>query len=287
MKVAVTGAGGQLGHDVVEALCPSHEVIALGRRQMDLLDPSAIEAVLTKAAPDCIVHCGAYTKVDQAEVERDICMRINFEATATIARIASEIGSNLLYFSTDYVFDGKKSGEYEINDAPNPINFYGLTKLNGERAAAEASGKHFIVRTSWSFGRNGQNFVKAIIKKSREQEVLRVVDDQIGSPTHTADLARLVSDMIVTDKFGLYHATSEGACSWNEFAKAILAMSGIEARVEPITTEQYGSRAARPRNSLLSRTSLDAAGFRRLPSWKEALRRYLVEDSILSTIGLE
>jgi dTDP-4-dehydrorhamnose reductase len=287
MKVVVTGAGGQLGHDVVEALCLMHEVIGLGRRQMDLLDRSAIESVLTKAAPECIVHCGAYTKVDQAEVEREICSRINVDATATISRIAATMGSKLVYISTDYVFDGAKVGEYETDDHPNPVNYYGLTKLKGEEAISEFSEESFIIRTSWVYGRNGNNFVKAILKKSKEQGTLRVVDDQVGSPTSTTYLARLISDMIATNKFGLYHATNEGACSRYEFAKEILMMSGIDGRVEPITTEQYGAKAVRPKNSQLSKLSLDAGGFHRLPDWKDALRRYLVEDAILSTEGLE
>jgi dTDP-4-dehydrorhamnose reductase len=287
MKVVVTGAAGQLGHDVVEALCSKHEVIGLGRRQMDLLDRLAIESVLSKVAPDCIVHCGAYTKVDQAEVEREICSRINVEATATISRIASSMGSKLIYISTDYVFDGTKVGEYETNDLSSPVNFYGLTKFKGEEAVTEFSKKSFIIRTSWVYGRNGQNFLKAIIKKARDQETVSVVHDQFGSPTYTTDLARLISKMITTSKFGLYHATNEGTCSWYEFAEEIIKVSGVEGRIEPITTKQYGAKAGRPKNSRLSKLSLDKGGFHRLPDWKEALRRYLVEDAILSTEGLE
>jgi len=287
MRVVVTGMNGQLGHDIVEALSTSHEVVGLGRKEMDLLDPLTIDNVLSKADPECIVHCGAYTKVDHAEVERELCSRINVEATATIARVASAMGSKLVYISTDYVFDGTKTGEYETDDPPNPVNFYGLTKLKGEKAVTAASEKNFIIRTSWVYGRGGNNFVKSILKKGREQGLLRVVNDQIGSPTYTRGLARLISNMIITSKYGLYHATNEGFCSWYEFAKEILSVSGVDARVEPISTEQYVAKAARPKNSRLSKSSLDAGGFDRLPDWKDALHRYFIEDIILSTESLE
>ncbi len=192
MRVVVTGAGGQLGHDVVEALVPSHEVVGLGRSEMDLLDLSTIENVLSKANPECIVHCGAYTDVDQAEVERELCSKINVEATAVIARIASEMGSKLVYISTDHVFDGTNAGEYETGDRPSPVNFYGLTKLEGEKAVAAASKEYLIIRTSWVYGRAGNSFVKSILRQGREKRHLRVVNDQIGSPTYAGDLARLI-----------------------------------------------------------------------------------------------
>jgi dTDP-4-dehydrorhamnose reductase len=287
MKVVVTGAAGQMGHDVVEVLCSKHEVIGLGRKQMDLLDTSAIEPLLSRLAPDCIVHCGAYTKVDLAEVERDICSKINFQATSAIAKSASGMGSKLVYISTDQVFDGTKKGEYGIEDLPNPVNFYGLTKWKGEGAVANACKRYFIIRTSWVYGRKGDNFVKAIIKRGGKHGEFRVVKDQIGSPTYSVDLARLISDMIYSDKFGLYHATNEGICSRYEFAEAVLSMSAIHAMIEPVSSKQYGAKATRPKNSSLSKASLDTAGLRRLPEWKKALRRYLVEDAILSTTGLE
>jgi dTDP-4-dehydrorhamnose reductase len=287
MRILVTGVNGQLGHDVVGALSSRDEVIGVGRKEMDLEDTSSIEKVLSRVGPDCIIHCGAYTKVDQAEIERKLCTRINVEATATIARMASTMGSKLVYISTDYVFDGTKAGEYETNDSPNPINFYGLTKLIGERVVAETSSKHFIIRTSWVFGINGNNFVKVILRKGREQGELRVVRDQVGSPTYSKDLARLISKMVITKKYGLFHATNEGACSWYEFAKEVLSMSGVEVRVEPISSEQYGAKAMRPLNSRLSMSSLDEAGFHRLPEWRDALCRYLQESGALRGGSIE
>lgn len=278
MKILVTGANGQLGHDVVRVLGHGNEVHGVGRKEMDLLDSLAIQSVLSKSSPDCIVHCGAYTNVDQAEIERELCSKVNVEATAVIAEVASQIGSKLVYISTDYVFDGNKDGEYETSDLPNPINFYGLTKLEGERAVASITDKHFIIRTSWAFGANGDNFVKAILRNAVGQSELRVVSDQVGSPTYTKDLAGLISKMVATSKYGTFHATNEGASSRFEFANRILSVSGVEARAKPISSEQYHGKAKRPKNSKLSKASLDRAGFGRLPPWEDALKRYLTES---------
>jgi dTDP-4-dehydrorhamnose reductase len=282
MRVLVTGASGQLGRDVMDVLVPRYEVIGIGRKEADLEDTHALEALLHRASPDCIIHCAAYTKVDQAESERERCARINVDATAAIARVAQEIGASLLYFSTDYVFDGRKEGPYETSDTPEPINHYGLTKLLGERAVSDLVKEHFIVRTSWVFGRNGHNFVNAILRKAAGAGHVQVVADQVGSPTYTRDLAELIAGMVSTREFGLYHATNEGFCSWYEFALEILSRAGRETEVEAISSEHYASKAARPKNSRLSKSSLDEHGFPRLPDWRDALQRYLGEIGALA-----
>jgi len=245
---------------------------------MDLAAPSMIGKVLAKEGPDLIVLCGAYTMVDRAEEERDLCHRINAEATRAIAAQAVENGSRMIYVSTDYVFDGTKPEPYETDDPPHPINFYGQTKLEGELAIKELMKKYQIVRTSWVFGANGSNFVKTMIRLGKEREILRVISDQVGSPTYTVDLANLVVEMVGSSQYGTYHATNEGYCSWHRFATEIMQKKGFSTRIGPIASEDYPTKALRPKNSRLSKISLDEAGFKRLPTWQNALDRYLLES---------
>jgi dTDP-4-dehydrorhamnose reductase len=215
--------------------------------------------------------------VDRAEEERDLCHRINAEATIAIAAQAVESGTRLIYLSTDYVFDGTKPEPYEIGDPPHPINFYGQTKLEGELAIKGLMKKYQIIRTSWVFGANGSNFVRTMIKLGKERKMLRVVSDQIGSPTYTVDLAKLILEMIRSERYGTYHATNEGYCSWYQFAIEIMERAGLGTTIEPIGSDDYPTKALRPKNSMLSKRSLDDAGFPRLSTWQDALDRYLHE----------
>jgi dTDP-4-dehydrorhamnose reductase len=244
---------------------------------MNLTVPSTIKSVIARVGPDLVVHCGAYTKVDLAEEERDLCRKTNAEATRVIATLAGENGFRLIYMSTDYVFDGTKPEPYETDDPPRPINYYGETKLEGELAVEELAKRYHIIRTSWVFGAKGVNFVKTMIRLGNERDTVRVVSDQIGSPTYTKDLARFILDMARSDRYGTYHATNEGYCSWHQFANEIIRMKGMTTKVEAIDSQQYPTKARRPKNSRLSKRSLDEGGFRRLPTWQDALDRYLNE----------
>lgn len=233
--------------------------------------------MITDYHPDAIIHCAAYTAVDKAEDDADRCMAVNADGTLHVAKEAEEIGAKLLYISTDYVFDGKENIPFAINDEKVPLNMYGLSKLMGEQAVQMVSSKYFIVRISWVFGKNGNNFVKTMLRLGKEKEELFVVCDQWGSPTYTADLAPLLCDMIETDKYGVYHATNEGVTCWAAFALEIMKDAGLSCKIRPITTDRYPTKAQRPHNSRLSKKSLDNAGFNRLPDWKDALKRYLID----------
>ncbi len=277
MRILVTGAKGQLGWDVAKRLAPDHDVVRFDVEQMDLATPSLIGGILSKEEPDLIVHCGAFTAVDKAEEERDLCHRINAEATRAIAAQAVESDTRMIYISTDYVFDGTKQEPYEIDDQPHPINFYGQTKLEGELAVKKLLKKFQIIRTSWVFGVNGSNFVKTMVRLGKEREVVRIVSDQVGSPSYTVDLANLIAEMVRSDRYGTFHATNEGYCSWHQFATEIFRKKGLKVRIEPVASKDYPAKALRPKNSRLSKSSLDEAGFQRLPSWQDALERYLRE----------
>ncbi len=278
MKVLVTGVGGQLGHDVVKQLTARGiENIGAGREQFDLTDHAAAEQFIKAYGPDVVVHCSAYTAVDAAEDNKDLCRAVNADATRNIARICKEIGAKMVYFSTDYVFPGDGEAEWETTDATGPKGWYGQTKLEGELAVKEELDRYFIVRISWVFGSNGKNFIKTMLRFGKERDEVRVVADQIGSPTYTVDLSVLICDMIDTDKYGVYHATNEGVVSWADFTEEIYRQAGVTCKVNRCTTEEYGAKAARPKNSRMSKKSLDAAGFSRLPAWQDALHRYLIE----------
>ena len=276
MKVLVTGANGQLGYDVVKELqIQNIECCGATRKDFDLVDFEATEKFIVNYMPDVVIHCAAYTAVDKAEDEQGLCHLINASATENIAYICKKINAKMVYISTDYVFDGEKEGFYEVDDVPKPINVYGKTKLLGEQAVQRILDKYFIVRISWVFGEHGNNFVKTMLKIGKERKEINVVADQYGSPTYTADLALLLIEMIKTDKYGIYHATNEGICSWAEFAEEIFKIAKLDVKVNHITTAEYQTRAKRPMNSRLSKNSLKVNDFRVLENWRNALNKYI------------
>ncbi len=278
MKIIVTGANGQLGTDVTAQLrkC-GHTVVAADIAELDITDSSAVEVFFKNEKPDAVIHCAAYTNVDGAETDREICKKINADGTKNIAIACKKHGAKLLYTSTDYVFDGKGTEAFETDAATAPCNYYGETKLMGEIAVKENCDKFFIVRISWVFGKNGKNFVKTMLRLSKERDEITVVCDQIGSPTYTPDLAQLFCEMIETDKYGIYHATNENYCSWAEFAAETMRISGAKTKIIPVASSEYKTVAVRPANSRMSKASLDKAGFSRLPSWQNALERFISE----------
>lgn len=278
MKVLVTGANGQLGYDLMRRL----EARGIAHRGIDIADCDLTDAAATRAyllayAPDRVIHCAAYTQVDRAESEPELCRRINADATRTIAEACRTMGSAMVYVSTDYVFGGEGDAPFETDSPRDPRSVYGRTKAEGEDAVMAALNAYYIVRTSWVFGVNGKNFVRTMLRLGAEKDCLNVVDDQIGSPTYTDDLARLLCDMIETDRYGIYHATNEGLLSWAQFAVAIMEKAGLGCRVHPVPSSEYPAAAARPLNSRLSKKSLDDAGFCRLPAWEDALDRFLAQ----------
>ncbi len=276
MKVLVTGFTGQLGYDVVKRLEHLNiECLGTSSKDFDLTNESATKCFIKNYKPDAVIHCAAYTAVDKAEIEKEKCYRINVLGTSYIAQACKDINAKLAYISTDYVFDGRNEQPYEVTDKPNPINYYGKTKYEGELEVQKFIDKAFILRISWLFGINGNNFVKTMLKLGRERKEVNVVSDQIGSPTYAHDLAKLIVDIVCTDKYGIYHVTNEGYCSWYEFAINIFDMAGMDVKVNPIKTEDYPTRALRPRNSRLSKKSLELNGFKKLPNWKTALEEYL------------
>lgn len=280
MKVIVTGARGQLGSDVVCALqkC-GHTPISADRDEFDITDREETQAFFLAHRPDAVIHCAAYTAVDKAESEADICRRVNVTGTANVACSAEAVGAKLLYISTDYIY-GSQGEEPLCESCPAaPLNVYGQTKYEGELAARQCS-RLFIVRTSWVFGLGGNNFVKTMLRLAQTQDTLRVVCDQVGSPTFTEDLAVLLCEMVETEKYGVYNASNENYCSWFEFAQTILQKSGSPAKVLPLTTEEFGAPAVRPKNSRLSKQKLFACGFSRLPAWENALDRFLARYTV-------
>lgn len=278
MRILVTGASGQLGHDLAEELLArGHDVTGLSSKDMNLLDPAAVKQYLTAAAPEAVIHCAAYTAVDRAEDDTETCIAVNYLGTKAIAETCAEIGCKLLFISTDYVFPGIGERPWEPDDETDPLNTYGRSKLLGEEAVRAATKKHYIVRISWLYGVNGKNFVKTMLRLGAEKNEIKVVNDQIGSPTYSRDLSVLLADMIDTDSYGTYHASNEGFCSWYEFACAIIQKAGLPARVVPVPSSEYPTRARRPMNSRMSKDKLTACGFRRLPPWDDALTRFLSE----------
>ena len=279
MRVLVTGAKGQLGHDVVNEL-EKRGITGIGVDidEMDITDPAACRRVITDAEVDAVIHCAAYTAVDAAEDNAELCNKINGEGTANIADVCRDLDIKIMYISTDYVFNGQGVRPWEPDDEREPLNAYGMSKYLGELAVEERLTKYFIVRIAWVFGVNGKNFIKTMLRLGEERGAVTVVDDQIGSPTYTYDLARLLVDMIVTDKYGRYHATNEGLCSWYEFAVEIFKQAGMDnVKVTPTDSASYAAKARRPMNSRISKEKLTEMGFERLPQWQDALRRYLKE----------
>lgn len=276
MKTLVTGGKGQLGYDVLKTLrmlgkdCAGADI-----DDFDITDSAATESFLKASCPDAVIHCSAYTAVDRAEEQPQICRSVNVGGTRNLAESCKKIGAKMVFISTDYVFDGSGINPHEVDDPKNPLNFYGLSKLDAEEAVRAILPRHFIVRASWLFGKNGNNFVKTMLRLGRKSNAINVVCDQVGSPTYTSDLAPLLCSMIETEKFGTYHATNEGFCSWADFASEIFRQAGLPATVNPVPTSAYSAAAKRPLNSRLSKICLDEAGFHRLPSWQDALHRYL------------
>ena len=304
MKVFVTGAGGQLGHDIMNELhkrghegvgsdlAPAYSGVADGSAittmpyvSLDITDKAAVERVITEINPDAVIHCAGWTAVDAAEDEEKqaLVRRINVDGTQYIADACKQADCKMLYLSTDYVFDGQGETPWQPDCKDyDPLNVYGQSKLDGELAMCNTLEKYFIVRTAWVFGLNGKNFVKTMVELSKKYDTLRVVCDQVGTPTYTFDLSRLLVDMVETEKYGYYHATNEGGyISWYDFACEIFQQAGRNTKVIPVTTEEYGlSKAARPFNSRLDKSKLVENGFTPLPVWQDALRRYLKEANL-------
>lgn len=291
MKVFVTGVAGQLGHDVVaELLHRGMEAIGsdilpecateAAYIPLDITDEAAVRKIIEEKKPEVVIHCAAWTAVDDAEEEKNRAKvhAINVDGTKNLAKAAAAVDAKMIYISTDYVFDGQGESPWEPDcKAYAPLNVYGQSKLEGELAVADTLDKYFIVRIAWVFGQNGKNFVRTMLNVGKNHDSVRVVSDQIGTPTYTPDLARLLVDMAETDRYGYYHATNEGGyISWYDFTKEIYRQAGLSTAVIPVTTEEYGlSKAARPFNSRLDKSKLREQGFTPLPDWKDALARYL------------
>ncbi|HIS61953.1 MAG TPA: dTDP-4-dehydrorhamnose reductase [Candidatus Scybalomonas excrementigallinarum] len=279
MKFLVTGVNGQLGYDIVKELEKrGHEAVGTDRSTMDITNQAQVEEVVKREKVDGIFHCAAYTAVDKAEDEIEQCRAVNATATAFLAKVCQELGIKMLYLSTDYVFDGEGTKPWDTEDKViAPLNIYGQTKYEGEEAVKKYLEQYFIVRISWVFGKNGNNFIKTMLRLGKERGAVSVVQDQVGSPTYTADLAVLLVDMMETEKYGIYHATNEGFCSWYEFACEIFKQAGMDVVVTPVDSTQFKTKAKRPHNSRMKKEKLIENGFHRLPSWQDALSRYLKE----------
>lgn len=281
MKVLVTGVKGQLGFDVVNELAKrGHEAVGVDIAEMDITDKLSVDTVISRVQPQAVIHCAAWTAVDAAEDNEDKVRAVNATGTQYIADACKKIGAKLMYISTDYVFDGQGTEPWQPDCKDyKPLNVYGKTKLEGELAVANTLKEYFIVRIAWVFGVNGKNFIKTMLSVGKTHDSVRVVNDQIGTPTYTYDLARLLVDMIETDKYGYYHATNEGGyISWYDFTREIYRQAGYTTKVIPVSTQEYGlSKAARPFNSRLDKSKLIENEFKPLPTWQDALARYLKE----------
>ena len=282
MRVLVTGAKGQLGSDLLCELSKRNiESVGIDIEDLDITDAAAtkklIEDINNKTKLDAIIHCAAYTAVDAAEDNEALVTKINAEGTKNIAEVAKTLDIAMMYISTDYVFDGEGKRPWEPDDKRAPLNVYGMAKYKGELYVEELVKKYFIVRISWVFGLHGNNFIKTMLRLGKERGVVSVVNDQIGSPTYTPDLSRLLADMIVTDKYGRYHATNEGLCSWYDFAVEIFKQANLDVAVTPVSSDAFPVKAKRPHNSRMDKSKLTENGFKLLPTWQDALRRYLLE----------
>ena len=280
MRALVTGVKGQLGFDVMNELAKrGYEGIGVDVEEMDITDAEAVDRVIKESHVDSVVHCAAWTAVDAAEDNVEMCRKVNALGTENIDRVCKELDITMIYFSTDYVFDCEGTRPWEPDDpVVEPLNFYGLTKYEGEQAVEKYLDKYYIVRIAWVFGVNGKNFIKTMLNLGKTHDTLTVVNDQIGTPTYTYDLARLVVDMLEKEEYGKYHVTNEGGyISWYDFAKEIFKQAGMDINVVPVSAEQYKAKAKRPSNSRLEKKKLDEHGFKRLPTWQDALSRYLKE----------
>ncbi|OPJ59539.1 dTDP-4-dehydrorhamnose reductase [Clostridium chromiireducens] len=280
--ILVTGVNGQLGFDVVRELKKRNiECLGIDIKDLDITDSDATYEYILSLRPECVVHCAAYTAVDRAEDEEELCFKVNVNGTENIAKACKETDTKMIYISTDYVFSGKGDEPFEVDGNIEPHSVYGKTKYEGELKVQEILDKYFIVRISWVFGVNGSNFIKTMLRLGKEKESLNVVCDQIGSPTYTADLAPLLCDMAASEKYGVYNATNEGFCSWAEFAEEIMKQARLTCKVNHIPTSEYEAKAIRPFNSRMSKRKLNQNGFNLLPGWKNAVNRYLIEINIL------
>lgn len=282
MRLLVTGAKGQLGSDLLCELSKRNiESVGIDIEDLDITDAAAtkkvIEDINNKTKLDAIIHCAAYTAVDAAEDNEAIVTKINAEGTKNIAEVAKTLDVAMMYISTDYVFDGEGKRPWEPDDKRAPLNVYGMAKYKGELYVEELVKKYFIVRISWVFGLHGNNFIKTMLRLGKERGAVSVVNDQIGSPTYTPDLSRLLADMIVTDKYGRYHATNEGLCSWYDFAVEIFKQAKLDVAVTPVSSDAFPVKAKRPHNSRMDKSKLTENGFKLLPTWQDALGRYLLE----------
>lgn len=285
MKYLITGASGQLGYDVKRDLLgrgvAEADIATPRAAEMDIADAEAVENYVENFRPDVIIHCAAYTNVDGAESDAEVCRKVNVDGTKNLVKAAEKVDAKIIYISTDYVFDGENPEPYEVDAEPNPQSVYGQTKYEGELAVQKYP-KHFIVRTAWVFGVNGKNFIKTMLKVAEGRTEVSVVDDQFGSPTYTVDLARFLVDLSESDKYGTYHATNEGFCSWADFTEEIYRAAGVDTKVKKVSTEEYAEiaghpQAKRPYYSKLSKDSIENNGFVRLPSWQDATERYIAE----------
>lgn len=285
MKYLITGAGGQLGYDVKRELLSrgvaEEDIAAPHLTELDITNVEAVGNYVESFRPDVIFHCAAYTNVDGAEENQEACRKVNVDGTKNLVEAARRSNAKIIYISTDYVFDGENPEPYKTDSQADPQSVYGQTKYEGELAVQEYP-KHFIVRTAWVFGINGHNFVKTMLKVVKGHTEVSVVDDQIGSPTYTVDLAKFLVDLSVSDKYGTYHATNEGFCSWAEFTEEIYRDANVDTKVNKVSTEQYAEiaghpQAKRPHYSKLSKDSIEENGFARLPNWQDATRRYIAE----------
>ena len=287
MKYFVTGVKGQLGYDVMRELEKRgyNDAVGVDIEEMDITDSESVDKVISSEKPDVVIHCAAWTAVDLAEDEdkQDKVHLVNAVGTENIAKVCKKLDCKMIYISTDYVFDGQGTRPWEPDDERNPLNVYGQTKYEGELAVEKWLEKYFIVRIAWVFGQNGKNFVRTMLNLGKTHDKLTVVDDQIGSPTYTPDLAKLLVDMAESDKYGIYHATNEGFCSWYEFACEIFRQASEfdnaykNVSVSPVTSDKYPSKAKRPSNSRMNKEKLTENGFEKLPAWQDALRRYVKE----------
>ena len=280
MRALVTGVKGQLGHDVMNELAKrGYEGVGVDVEEMDITDAAAVDRVIKESHVDSVVHCAAWTAVDAAEDNVEICRKVNALGTENIAKVCKELDIPMIYFSTDYVFDGQGTRPWEPDDpVVEPLNVYGLTKFEGEQAVEKYLDKYYIVRIAWVFGVNGKNFIKTMLNLGKTHDTLTVVNDQVGTPTYTYDLSRLVVDMLEKEEYGKYHVTNEGGyISWYDFAKEIFRQAGMDVTVNPVSSDAYPAKAKRPANSRLEKKKLDEHGFDRLPTWQDALSRYLKE----------
>ena len=278
MKVLVTGVKGQLGYDVMNELAKrGYEGVGVDVAEMDITDAAAVDRVIKEAGVDSVVHCAAWTAVDAAEDNVEACRKVNANGTENIAKVCGELDIPMIYFSTDYVFDGQGERPWEPDDpVVQPLNLYGQTKYEGELAVEKYVKNYYIVRIAWVFGKNGKNFIRTMLNLGKTHDSLTVVNDQIGTPTYTYDLARLVVDMLEKKQYGKYHVTNEGGyISWYDFACEIFRQAGMDVKVSPVSSDEYPAKAKRPSNSRLEKKKLDEHGFTRLPSWQDALSRYL------------